>query len=246
MEASADGHRDLDATVTRLELMTDMRGFLNEAVANYFTDAIVGLKLNQAYHQAQAKIRSIDAAEFRVRSRISIAVGADGTRARYPRATYEPVVTYRILDSTSGKYRDMDKKTEEQLTGDAAGSANRSSSHVRQAYFVTGAEIVLVPEPTANLTNGIECEFWDPVSLTAAGDNPRMPVALHPYLAFRGAWLAVQDTKDAGAEIVRGWDREWQSVFGSSNEAAKELARFYPQPQGIQMIPDVRWPGRTA
>ena len=232
--------------MTRLELMTDMRGFLNEAVASYFSDAIVGRKLNQAYHQAQAKIRSVDKAEFQARARINIAVGADGTRARYPRATFEPTVAYRILDTVSGKYLEMEKQTEEQLTGDTAGSPNRSATHVRQVYFVDGPDIVLVPEPTANVTNGLECKFWDAVSLNADADTPRMPVALHSLLAFRGAWLAVQDTKDAGAEIVRGWDREWQSVFGPSNEAAKELARSYPQSAGTRITPDVRWPARTA
>lgn len=228
--------------MTRGEILTDVRGFLNAAVSGYFTPTILGMKTNQAYHQAQAIIRNVSRSEFRARARTSIVANT----ARYPRATFEPVIAYRILDSAAGQYRDMEEQTEEQLTGDAVGSPNRSSSHVRQAYFVDGGDIVLVPTPTAAVTNGLECKFYDLISMTSDLDEPRMPAALHPLIAFRAAWLCVQDTKDAGAEIVRLWDREWQSHFGTSDESAKNLSRHYPQMQGRRLTPDVRWPGRTA
>ncbi len=228
--------------MTKGEIVTDVRGFVNEATASYFTPTILTMKVNQSYRSAQARVRSIRSTEFRARSRTNIVANQE----RYVRATYEPVVAYQILDSLSGKYVDMEELKGEQLTGDANGSPNRSATHVRQTYFVDGADIVLVPTPSASVTDGLQCLYWESVGLTLDGSVPRLPEALHPYLAFRAAWLCVQDTKDAAADVVRGWDREWQSVFGDSEAAAKELARHYPQTQGTRINPGVRWPTRHA
>lgn len=226
---------------TLATLRSQTRRLIGEASASagaFFgsDESLIDQHLQTAYAIACGRIQEIRPEEFLRRATANIAVGTDGTRARYERPLSGRAIcrSYEIMPTTGGQYRQMAPLLREQalvLSGDVI-SYTDGTVRASFAYYIEGTEIVIVPEPAEDVTAGLRATFYEIPALTAVGDEPRMPDELHHLLAYGAAILALEETKDAAASAVDRLRARWGARFGDfeastpqSREALKAVYR---------------------
>lgn len=230
--------------LTQQQLLDQMGRLLAEATPDFFDASVRLLHLNAAYGILQARVVEIAPELFTFRALASIAIGTDGTRARYLRADMSPnvsrVVRYDILAGT--RYVELPLVPESQtvpILGDAF-TFTDGQQRSTFGYFVQGTEIVIVPTPPADVTDGLQAICIEQVVLAGATDTPRLPGALHPLIAIGGALYAVEESKDVDESIVSIWRRRWESVVGpgdsSSDDSRRALRKHFRRSQTVSLV----------
>jgi hypothetical protein len=196
--------------------------------------------LNHAYAIAQQRIMEVAPEEFIWTATADVVSG----QSNYQRPVFENVRRYELLCGTgaSAVYREIPLITPEQAVQrvDDPWTLTDGTQRWTVAYSVDGPEIRLWPTPTLNITAGLRTVFHDVITMAGATDVPRMPVALHPLLAFGAAIQALEETKDAAEEIVDRYRARWASAFGpwdgSTDQSRAALKKHFRVAQSRPVI----------
>lgn len=219
-------------------LIAKARRLLNERTASFWQDSDITAELNNALYEAEARISRVAPWEFLKGALINLTVNVE----LYERATYEPLAAVRILDSGTGRRKNLRKLTHEEMQDHADGFAASTQTRGVPGYGIIGKHLLIRPAPTASVTNGLACLFYEKVPLVAAADAPRMPVPLHHRIAYRAADLALNDSKEASDDARQSLRAEWNYYFGADQESARRLFRdHYYDRQATTFIPAVEW-----
>lgn len=220
---------------TNAQLLATLGRLIAQASGGIFDAADRQAHLNAAKLLAEERIREIAPQLFTRRATAPIAIGDDGTRARYGAPTSENVSCVEIRTSASDSYRQMRKIKKEQAlawSGEPAYSTD-GTLYASTVYYEEGNEYVLVPTPSADVVAGLRATFYVFVALSAAADVPRMPEHLHRTLAYGAAVFALEESKDASDSVVDTYRQRWASKFGpieaSTEESRAALALSFRQ-----------------
>lgn len=200
------------------------RRLVSEASAEYFTKTQINNHLLTAWWNAQQKITEIAPDEFLAAVTADIVAG----QARYQRPTREMVRRYEILPTaTATTYQELPLINAERSLSKAG--ATLDPAILTPRYYIEGPDLVIVPTPAENITAGLACVYVSPGVLGTG--SPQMPIALHHLLPYGAAVEALNESKDAAEDIVAGYRRRWESVFGPSDEARLALRKHYKRTQ---------------
>jgi hypothetical protein len=226
------------------QLIEQQGRLLAEAIADFFDAATRLYHLNAAYLTMLSRVAEIDPAHLTFRVLTDLV--ADQSRYFRPdmSAGVSRVIRYDLLCGTgaTAEYREIPRLTESQavpILGDAY-TFTSGAQRGNYGYYEQGQEIVIVPTPTTSITNGLQAVCVEELTLSADLDEPRLPLALHHVLAYGGALLAIEESKDADESVVAIWRRRWESVVGpgesSSRESRLALSRHFRHSQPLSLI----------
>lgn len=172
------------------------RRLLAEHTAGFWNDSLdVDPAINRAYAKAQAAAAAIGRDEdFESAWQRDLTAGV----SEYDRYSYEPVRQYLRLSSAAGEYVECNVLHEEQVSRDADGNWSRWPDYPNYAVIERGDKIVVIPEPTETVTNGLRVRTRAPLSLVADTDEPAFPEPLHELIAKGAAadLMSEQRTSD--------------------------------------------------
>ncbi len=225
---------------TNAQLLAQQRRLIAEATADYFDDTINQYHLNNAYAIGQDRITEVRENEFNWFATANIVANQQA----YQRSTNENIIRYEILrPGTTDRWDELVYLPDTQalrINGDAVSQTDGQDRVIRNGYTVLGDQMYLWPTPTTSVSNGLRVIYREVLELSAVGDVPRMPKALHHLLPYGGAIFALEESKDAAEEIVDRYRARWASVFGPHSASTKEsrlaLKRYYPRTQNAEIV----------
>jgi len=194
---------------TNAQIIATARRLVAEGTASEWDASVMQAHVNAAYIRAQARWREV--------KRDAFLAGADAdvvaTQARYLVPTEENIDHYEWLRSDgSGVYDELPLLMRAQQQHLLGGPWKQTRCHF--AYYPEGQEIVIVPTPTVSVTAGLGVIYVEVVEMSAPGDIPRLPAALHSVLPYGAAISAIEESKDAAESTVDRWRARWASIFG--------------------------------
>jgi hypothetical protein len=195
---------------TNQQLLDRIGRLIAESTASLFSAPVRQEYLNAALALACQRIVEVAPEEFEVKDTAPIVANQQD----YERPTYENVRRYELLMGTT--YREIPPSIEEQNIArtDDVGCYTNGQQRWNVVYTISGTKLLLWPTPPVSITAGLRVVFYEWPVLVAAADVPRMPSALHPVLAYGAAIYLLEESKDAGDDVMDIYRQRWASVFG--------------------------------
>jgi hypothetical protein len=174
---------------TRTQLKDMLKRRLQDSGNAQWSDDTLNLYLNFGYQYMEKEILKVDPMAFIYEDTANIVAGT----AYYPMPSNAMWEVGVYTKSTSdGEYEWMDYI---ELPWIQAGSSpNWESNPFSRGYSRAGRYLVLFPEPTANITNGIALEYVPWLTMGADTDVPEIDPGLQEGIVFRAEEIALGDT----------------------------------------------------
>lgn len=174
------------ATRTQLRAMLQRR--LQDSGNAQWADATLNMYLNFALTYVQKEIMKVDPMAFIYSDTANIVSGT----AYYPMPSNSMFEIGVYTKATGGEYGWLDYVDLPWIQ--AGGSPNWDANPFNKGYSRWGRYLLLHPEPTASVTDGLKLEYVPWLTMGADTDVPEIDVGLQEGIVYRAEEIALGDT----------------------------------------------------